>query len=57
MVSHSGLDYQILVYDTADVQDLREDGYHVGYWYEIDCYIPHPMPYRITKLLTNYNSL
>jgi len=34
MVSHSGLDYQIHVCDTADVQDLGEDGHHVCYWYE-----------------------
>lgn len=52
MFSHSGLDYQILVCDTADVQDFREDGFHVCYCYERESYIPHPMPYRITKLLT-----
>lgn len=52
MFSHSVLNYQILLFDTADVQDLREDVYHVCYWYERDCYIPQPMPYRITKLLT-----
>jgi hypothetical protein len=38
MISHSGLDYQILVCDTANVQDLGEDRYHVSYWYERDLY-------------------
>jgi hypothetical protein len=52
MVRHSGVDYQILVCDTAEQQHLREDGFHVCYWYERYSYIPHPVPYRITKLLT-----